>query len=118
MPALYQHRLIKPIAKLLPRSIAARLYCLGVLTLGSVLVLALGAMVYLYRTEHVVIEIRDKDVKLASASADIELLLERHRRIVESAPIQLDLVAVDRDCLLYTSPSPRDRTRSRMPSSA
>ena len=29
------------------------------------------------------------------------------------------VVAIDpRDCLLYTSPSPRDRTRSRMPSSA
>ena len=27
-------------------------------------------------------------------------------------------VALNRDCLLYTSPSPRDRTRSRMPSSA
>ena len=26
--------------------------------------------------------------------------------------------AMDVDCLLYTSPSPRDRTRSRMPSSA
>ena len=26
--------------------------------------------------------------------------------------------ALDYDCLLYTSPSPRDRTRSRMPSSA
>ena len=25
---------------------------------------------------------------------------------------------LERDCLLYTSPSPRDRTRSRMPSSA
>src|SRR5665811_949694 len=25
---------------------------------------------------------------------------------------------IDKDCLLYTSPSPRDRTRSRMPSSA
>ena len=25
---------------------------------------------------------------------------------------------VDQCCLLYTSPSPRDRTRSRMPSSA
>ena len=25
---------------------------------------------------------------------------------------------LNRDCLLYTSPSPRDRTRSRMPSSA
>ena len=32
------------------------------------------------------------------------------------------LVKIDedlhKDCLLYTSPSPRDRTRSRMPSSA
>ena len=27
-------------------------------------------------------------------------------------------IAGDRTCLLYTSPSPRDRTRSRMPSSA
>ena len=27
-------------------------------------------------------------------------------------------VAEDANCLLYTSPSPRDRTRSRMPSSA
>ena len=26
--------------------------------------------------------------------------------------------AEEKDCLLYTSPSPRDRTRSRMPSSA
>ena len=31
--------------------------------------------------------------------------------------VQLPLFAI-RDCLLYTSPSPRDRTRSRMPSSA
>ena len=30
---------------------------------------------------------------------------------------QLVMAAFD-DCLLYTSPSPRDRTRSRMPSSA
>ena len=28
------------------------------------------------------------------------------------------LVALDEPCLLYTSPSPRDRTRSRMPASA
>ena len=34
---------------------------------------------------------------------------------------QLSILAmdiVDTSCLLYTSPSPRDRTRSRMPSSA
>ena len=30
----------------------------------------------------------------------------------------LQLLDQDRSCLLYTSPSPRDRTRSRMPSSA
>ena len=29
-----------------------------------------------------------------------------------------EVVSTSRDCLLYTSPSPRDRTRSRMPSSA
>ena len=28
------------------------------------------------------------------------------------------IIEILRDCLLYTSPSPRDRTRSRMPSSA
>ena len=27
-------------------------------------------------------------------------------------------ISIDETCLLYTSPSPRDRTRSRMPSSA
>ena len=30
----------------------------------------------------------------------------------------LDVIAREYGCLLYTSPSPRDRTRSRMPSSA
>ena len=31
---------------------------------------------------------------------------------------ELDHAEMDFSCLLYTSPSPRDRTRSRMPSSA
>ena len=30
----------------------------------------------------------------------------------------LEEIVWHKDCLLYTSPSPRDRTRSRMPSSA
>ena len=33
------------------------------------------------------------------------------------APL-IKMKVASRDCLLYTSPSPRDRTRSRMPSSA
>ena len=41
-------------------------------------------------------------------------------KLLDSLPIEvksyLDKLAIS--CLLYTSPSPRDRTRSRMPSSA
>ena len=32
--------------------------------------------------------------------------------------LKIDINRIFNDCLLYTSPSPRDRTRSRMPSSA
>ena len=40
--------------------------------------------------------------------------------IISSKPMtsKRDLAKSLFDCLLYTSPSPRDRTRSRMPSSA
>ena len=38
---------------------------------------------------------------------------------LERQPIDIQLaVSQHKACLLYTSPSPRDRTRSRMPSSA
>ena len=40
--------------------------------------------------------------------------LERMRNEVSKQ----DFAASSANCLLYTSPSPRDRTRSRMPSSA
>ena len=46
-----------------------------------------------------------------------EVMLE----ILESRNFPVDTLfplASSRSCLLYTSPSPRDRTRSRMPSSA
>ena len=56
-----------------------------------------------------IIEIRDNfgsNRKTEILESKIDLTLE-------------DLIAQeDRVCLLYTSPSPRDRTRSRMPSSA
>ena len=32
--------------------------------------------------------------------------------------VQMEATGISKACLLYTSPSPRDRTRSRMPSSA
>ena len=54
----------------------------------------------------------------------LEILLALENRIIEQTGDpnrklcdQFDLIA-GTSCLLYTSPSPRDRTRSRMPSSA
>ena len=43
----------------------------------------------------------------------------KNRKLKESELLRrLVLRELGMDCLLYTSPSPRDRTRSRMPSSA
>ena len=39
-------------------------------------------------------------------------------RGMKKTPVPVAAYAHSADCLLYTSPSPRDRTRSRMPSSA
>ena len=38
--------------------------------------------------------------------------------IAQLSELGFDSFQENNDCLLYTSPSPRDRTRSRMPSSA
>ena len=42
-------------------------------------------------------------------------LMRQEGEVQELASIKVDVEYI---CLLYTSPSPRDRTRSRMPSSA
>ena len=50
--------------------------------------------------------------------------IRSHGNLVEYAPLAmimlglLEISGVDQLCLLYTSPSPRDRQKSRMPSSA
>ena len=48
----------------------------------------------------------------------IELRKEIRKRKKKFSNEELSLMSVPIICLLYTSPSPRDRTRSRMPSSA
>ena len=50
---------------------------------------------------------------------DLEADLEAYAKVYEKAyGEKADVSALIPSCLLYTSPSPRDRTRSRMPSSA
>ena len=45
----------------------------------------------------------------------IQSIIDKHDKIFISSHINPDGASF---CLLYTSPSPRDRTRARMPSSA
>ena len=56
------------------------------------------------------------DVKEEIYFKDLDTCLEYSNKVQNQNNHQR--VAGDKICLLYTSPSPRDRTRSRMPSSA
>ena len=55
-----------------------------------------------------------KDFKISKSNSAFSEVLKSTKPKEEN----IQLAALDLDCLLYTSPSPRDRTRSRMPSSA
>ena len=59
----------------------------------------------------------DDEVKLFISCNDHDTLLLFSDRGVSYA-LPAYRVPLSSSCLLYTSPSPRDRTRSRMPSSA
>ena len=56
-------------------------------------------------------------IKKILAAGGIKLILECHTMMPVGPRNSAD-PGMPRPCLLYTSPSPRDRTRSRMPSSA
>ena len=55
---------------------------------------------------------------LAKAAKNKGLVVHGYDLDQTSLTQALDNKIIDKACLLYTSPSPRDRTRSRMPSSA
>ena len=53
------------------------------------------------------------------SSADFDVVLLTPLVVYHELRASTDIPhTTSKDCLLYTSPSPRDRTRSRMPSSA
>ena len=66
---------------------------------------------------------READQVRRQLSAQKTVCLTTYRRVedmVLNSPTGRVVLVIlaGKDCLLYTSPSPRDRTRSRMPSSA
>ena len=61
--------------------------------------------------------VRDRQI-LGAVRAGYQDMLPRGRHPIVALFIDLPTTEVDVNCLLYTSPSPRDRSLSRMPSSA
>ena len=62
-------------------------------------------------------QFEEKGVKVVAVFREEKQGLDGLKRIKNKTKTDFTL-ALDTPCLLYTSPSPRDRTRSRMPSSA
>ena len=52
------------------------------------------------------------------AHPTLTVLVDDSDSFLRSLSFQLDPIHASKTCLLYTSPSPRDRQKSRMPSSA
>ena len=68
-------------------------------------------------TEELGVEVIDLRVKKIDLPPEVSESVYNRMR-TERERLAKELRAQGNDCLLYTSPSPRDRTRSRMPSSA
>ena len=56
--------------------------------------------------------------KTADSAAKAQNQAQAHAAEFQAAGAKAMREGIDKSCLLYTSPSPRDRQKSRMPSSA
>ena len=56
--------------------------------------------------------------KINDQASEIKVLQNQVAALNDKVAENEELINKNKTCLLYTSPSPRDRTRSRMPSSA
>ena len=63
----------------------------------------------------VVVDLIDENFVLVTGPKDVSGVKRRRANIKHLIPLE---DAINIPCLLYTSPSPRDRQKSRMPSSA
>ena len=71
------------------------------------------------RASWVIVARRQWSYRVAVGCSGSRTIVRRRRpRVVQSGLGVLSLIHISEPCLLYTSPSPRDRQKSRMPSSA
>ena len=78
------------IRRWLPSGIAAKLYCFAFLTLVTVATLSAAAIYFSHATEKAAQQLYGEGFLGLLNSGRLELLLERHRRIVESMPSEVD----------------------------
>ena len=62
--------------------------------------------------------LQEKDPMLHSYLRKSKAYFDGTRVLIDGGKTFRDFIRVNTDCLLYTSPSPRDRSVSRMPASA
>ena len=107
----------------------ARLH-FGLLTVGNSLEYRYGGAGLMIDGPNTVVEVQHADrLEVLGASSEVALRTIEHWYSKNQTMLATDFavhqlaelplrIEVLETCLLYTSPSPRDRTRSRMPSSA
>jgi diguanylate cyclase (GGDEF)-like protein len=71
-------------------SIAAKLYCVAALSFGAVCALTLASIYFARTTETAAQHLYVDGFVGVESSSRLELLLEQHRRIVQSAPAEVD----------------------------
>ena len=95
---------------------------LACLLLGSSLQAAEEVTIYSYRHYEADEKLykqftAETGIKVNTVKAKADALITRIQKEGDKSPADL-FIAADVGCLLYTSPSPRDKRQSRMPSSA
>ena len=93
------------------RSFDYRAPLIKALTLADLVVFVVSKDKYADKTVWIMLEL------LASLSASVVIVMNKTSQSVQ-AELRTSLEKKYRSCLLYTSPSPRDKRQSRMPSSA
>src|ERR1700736_2986620 len=78
-------------------SIAAKLYCFALLSIVAVVALASSSIYFAKTTESAAHRLYDNGFLGTLSSARLGLLLEQHRRIVESMPSEVDRARIDQD---------------------
>ncbi len=78
-------------------TIAGRLYLIGSLALAAVLTLASVSIYFATGTEKAAVVLYSGSLISSVEASEIELLLERHRRLIESAPHEFNRAAIKND---------------------